>query len=787
MIKLNQFIILFLVIFIRVGIIHADEPDGPDGIKRYTVIGSIMDQNTGEGLLGATVYVKEIETGTATNLYGFYSISLPEGNYSFVYTYIGYKSIEKPVELNQNITIDIELALAQEMLDEVVITSERLGQNLTAPEMSTFKMDARTIRSIPAFMGEVDVIKAIQLLPGVQAASEGSSGFSVRGGSPDQNLILLDEATVYNASHLMGFFSVFNNDAVKDVKLYKGDIPAAYGGRLSSLLDVRMKDGNLKRFSMAGGIGSISSRLTLEAPIINDKMSFVLSGRRTYADLFLFMANDTNLRKSKLYFYDLNGKVNYKINENNRVFLSSYMGKDVFGNDDFKMGWGNQTLTIRWNHLFSKKLFSNFTAIYNKFNYDLGVPEGEPNSFIWEAELIDYSLKADFGYYLTPENTIRFGVSSIYHRFHPGSAKGLGDEAFFTEFKVPQNNAIESGIYISNAQKIGPKVNLSYGLRFSLFNNIGAGTVYNLDENYNPVDSTVYPRGEVFNTYFGLEPRITGSYSINEKSSVKASYARNRQYIHLASNSTAGTPLDVWFPSSPNVKPQIGDQVAVGYFRNFKENIIETSIEVYYKYTQNAIDFKDHAELLLNPEFEGELRFGTAQAYGIEFLIKKVEGKFTGWIGYTLSRSERTINEINDGKPYVSPYDKTNDLSLVISYELNERLTFGATWVYATGSPVTFPTGGAWYQGERLPIYSNRNAYRLPDYHRMDISITYRGKHKPERKWRGELNLSIYNLYNRKNTWVINFEQEEDNPGQLYAEKTYLFGILPALTYNFKF
>jgi len=759
----------------------------PDGLKRYTVSGSITDMSNGEELLGATVYVKEIESGTATNLYGFYSVSLPEGTYIFIFSYIGYQSVEKAINLTKDITINIELSTTHELLDEVVITSERLGQNLKAPEMSSFKMDAKTIKAIPAFMGEVDIIKAIQLLPGVMSTSEGASGFSVRGGSPDQNLILLDEATVYNASHLMGFFSVFNNDAIKDVKLYKGDIPATNGGRLSSLLDVRMKDGNMKKFSMTGGIGTISSRLTLEGPIIKDKVSYVLSGRRTYADIFLFLAKDEAMRESKLYFYDLNGKVNYKINENNRIYLSSYFGKDVFGSDDFRMGWGNNTVTFRWNHLFSKKLFSNFTAIYNKFDYELGVPEGEANSFIWEADLMDYTLKADFGYYLTPQNTIRFGASSIYHRFHPGSARGIGEEAFFAEYSVPQNNAIESAIYVSNEQKIGTRINLRYGLRFSMFNNIGTGTIYNFDENYDPLDSTVYPRGEIYNTYLGLEPRFTASYSINEVSSVKASYARNRQYIHLASNSTAGTPMDVWFPSSPNVKPQIADQIAAGYFRNFKDNTIETSVEVYYKWTQNAIDFKDHAELLLNEEFEGELRFGKAKSYGLEFLVKRVEGKLTGWVSYTLSRSERTINEINNGNPYVSPYDKTHDVSLVLNYNLNERLTFGMTWVYATGRPVTFPTGGAWYQGVRVPIYSDRNSYRLPDYHRLDLSITYRGKPKPDRKWRGELNFSLYNTYRRKNTWVINFEQDPDNPSQLHAEKTYLFGILPSITYNFKF
>jgi len=777
-------ILLLTSILMLTGPLSAEDPVG---IDRYTISGTVTDATNGEELLGATIYVEELEAGNATNLYGFYSISLPEGKYTLIFSYVGFQTIQKTINLQSDLTLNIELEMNQEMLTEVVIKGEMKGENLRKPEMSTFKIDSRSIKKIPAFMGEVDIIKAIQLLPGVQATSEGGSGFSVRGGSPDQNLIILDEATIYNASHLMGFFSVFNNDAIKDVTLYKGDIPASYGGRLSSLLDVRMKEGNMKKFSGSGGIGSISSRLTLEGPVVKDKISFIVSGRRTYADLFLKLSNNENLRDNKLYFYDLNGKMNVKFNDNNRLFISAYSGKDTFGNNDFKMGWGTQTLSMRWNHLFSKKLFSNFTAGYSRFKYSLGVPEGQPNSFVWYAKLNDYYFKADFAYYLTPNNTITFGASTVFHQFFPGTAKGLGEEPFFSEFEVPRSNALESGAYISNEQKIGARVSLKYGLRFSLFNNIGTAVLYNFDDDYNTIDSTVFAKGDIFNTYFGLEPRFGISYSLNEVSSLKASYARNRQYIHLASNSTAGTPLDIWFSSSPNVKPQIADQVALGYFRNFKENKIETSLEVFYKKIKNAIDFKDHAELLLNQELEGELRFGEAQSYGLELLVKLTEGRLTGWISYTLSHSERTIADINNGKAYVSPYDKPHDISVVLNYSISKSLVFGMNWVYATGSPVTFPTGGTWYQGVRLPIYSDRNSYRLPDYHRLDFSFTYKGKQKKERKWRGELNVSVYNVYNRKNTWVINFKPEENDPTKLYAEKTYLFGIIPAITYNFKF
>jgi hypothetical protein len=760
---------------------------GEEAIKRYTISGVVTDKENGETLLGATVNVNELETGTATNLYGFYSISLFPGNYSLTFSYIGYQTLQKTIALSADITLNIELTLKEQMLEEVVIQGEMKREELKKAETSVFRMDTRTIRQIPALMGEVDIIKAIQLLPGVQSAAEGTSGFSVRGGNPDQNLILLDEATVYNASHLMGFFSVFNNDAIKDVALYKGDIPAAYGGRLSSMLDIRMKEGNSKNFSGTGGIGTISSRLTLEGPISKDRISFMLSGRRTYADLFLRLSKNEDLRYNTLYFYDLNAKLNFRINDKNRLYLSAYKGKDIFKNDDFRMGWGNQTVTLRWNHLMSKKIFSNFSLIYSLFDYSLGMPEGEPASFTWEAGLEDVTARTDFGWYISPSNTLKFGLSGIFHGFHPGSVRGTGDETFVTDYDIQHSLALESGIYVSNEQKAGDRFNFKYGLRLSVFNNIGSGIVYHFNTSYKVDDSTVYPAGQIYNTYWGLEPRIGISYALSGKSSLKAGYARNRQYVNLASNSTAGTPLDIWFPSSPNVRPQIADQVDLGYYRHFMDHTIETSVEGFYKHVRNAIDFKDHAELLLNRELEGELRFGDGQSYGLELLVRKTEGAFSGWISYTWSRSFREIKEINDGREYVSPYDRPNNVSVVLNYDLKGRLIFGINWVYSTGSPVTFPTGGAWYQGVRIPVYSDRNSYRLPDYHRMDFSLTYRGKGKPDRKWHGELNLSLYNVYNRKNTWVINFEQEPDDPSQLYAEKTYLFGIVPALTYNFRF
>ncbi len=778
--------ILLLMFQLCFGVsIYAEKGAEP---KRFNISGHIGESKTGEILIGATVYIDEIKSGTVSNLYGYYALSLPPGQYSLTFSYIGYKSLKKIVVLeNEDITVNVELELAELQLDEVVITGEPQDKNISAVEMSVVKIDSKTISQIPSLFGEVDVIRAIQLLPGVKPLAEGSTGFSVRGGSADQNLVLLDEATVYNAGHLLGFFSVFNNDAIKDVKLYKGDIPAAYGGRLSSLLDVRMKDGNMKKFSGTGGVGLISSRLTLEGPIKKNQTSFIVSGRRTYADLFIPLFGNDGLNGSKLFFWDFNAKVTHIINDNNRVFISAYLGKDVFKNEFAGMDLGNNTVTIRWNHLFSKKLFSNFTFLRSRYEYELGTPEGDVNSFEWKSKLVDYSGKADFTWYLNTENTIKFGGSFIHHTFNPGEARGTGDESFFSEFVIPKKYALESGIYVSNEQKIGALLVLKYGLRLSMFNNIGPDTLYNFNEDYEVNGTEGIANGDIYNTFVQLEPRFGFNYMLNEVSSIKGSYSRTVQYIHLAQNSTAGTPLDIWFPSSPNVKPQISDQGAIGYFRNFKNNTFEASVEGYYKYMQNAIDFKDHAELLLNKELEGELRFGNARSYGLEFMIRKQRGNLTGWVSYTISVAEREIKEINNGNPYPAPYDRPHDISIVLNYNFSKRLVGGLNWVYTTGMPVTFPTGRAIWGNKIVPIYSDRNDYRMPDYHRLDISLTLKPNQKPNRKWYGEWNLSVYNAYARKNAWAINFVQDASDPYKTYAEMTYLFSIIPSISYNFKF
>jgi len=760
---------------------------GVDPDIRYIVSGYVKDGETGEELIGANIIVKGDIKGTVTNHYGFYSISLPPGNYTLQYSYIGYNKEEISVRLDRNVSVNIELTEQIRELNEVTVSAEGQNAHVEKAEMSSTRLTGKSIKRIPTLMGEVDVIKAIQLLPGVQASSEGASGFSVRGGNPDQNLVLLDEAPVYNASHLMGFFSIFNSDVVKDVKLYKGDIPAEYGGRLSSLLDVRTKDGSNKKFSASGGIGTVSSRLTLEGPIIRDKTSFIFSGRRTYADLFLPLARDEILQESKLYFYDLNAKFNHIINENNRIFLSGYSGKDVFKNKFAGMEFGNRTFTMRWNHLFSPRLFSNFTLIQSNYYYGLGTPEGASSSFQWTSRMHDFSGKADFNFYLTPDFTFKFGTGTILHQFEPGDARGKGEESLLTVFTLPDMFALENNIYLSVEQSAGYHWRFRYGLRFSTFHNIGKAIVYNYDDNFDVTDSTVFGKGEFYQNYATPEPRIALTYIIDSLSSIKLSYSRTSQFVHLAQNSTAGTPLDVWFPSGPNIHPQISDQIATGYFRNFFNGRLEASIEVYYKKTRYAIDFKDHASLLLNKYVEGELRFGTASSYGLELLLRKNDGRLNGWISYTLSKTERDFKEINNGKPYPAPYDQPHDISVVMNYEITRRLWMSANWVYSTGLPVTIPTGRFEYMGRIAPVYSDRNSYRMPDYHRLDLSVSFQSKIKQDRIWSWDLNLSVYNAYSRKNAWAINFVQDEENPDVTYAEMTYLFPVIPALTFNFHF
>jgi len=771
----------------------------PDKDK-YTVSGHVTDKETGEELIGASVYLGSGNAGTTTNVYGFYSLTLPKGTYEISFSYMGYKTAIKEVALDENVRLNISLSPASQVLEEVQVTGERKNTNVEDVKMSTVELPIKTVMKIPVLLGEVDVIKSIQLLPGVQAGVEGSTGFYVRGGNVDQNLVLLDDAPIYNASHAAGFFSVFNADAIKNLVLYKGGIPAEYGGRLSSVLDIRMKEGNSKKLSGAGGVGLLSSRLTVEGPVIKDKCSFMISGRRTYFDLFMPFATDSMAKQSGLYFFDLNTKINYKINENNRVFLSGYFGRDVVHlGDVMNMDYGNGTGTLRWNHLFNEKLFFNATYIHSDYRYHLNVADEEIFSMDWKSSIIDDNLKVDLTYYLNPENTIKLGTGSIYHRFDPGVVSANMDSLDFS-IEMPDNFALEHSFFVQNEQKISALLSLQYGLRISVFQNIGKSTYYLFDksdpEEYFVTDTVNISKGEIFNTYTGIEPRIGARYSINEKNSVKASYNRTYQYLHMATNTNAATPFDIWIPSTPNVRPQYADQVAMGYFRNFKSNMFETSVEVYYKWMNNTIDFRDHAELMLNDLIEGELRVGSSYSYGAELLAKKQEGSFTGWVGYAISETMRDIPDVNNGIPYYAPYDRTHDISVVMCYDLNESLSISANWVYSTAPPRTMPTGRYEYQGMIVPVYSDRNSVRIFDYHRLDLSATYtfnKGKNRTTRpdgspkRFESSLNVSVYNVYSRKNPYTIIFEQDDDDPYMTQAEMVYLFGIVPSLTYNFKF
>jgi hypothetical protein len=752
-----------------------------------TISGFVKDAADGSMLTGVTVQETGYKTGTSTNTNGFYSVTIPQGSYELQFSYIGYKTFKKRGNSQKNLTLDVSLDPDETKLGEIFVEAKRADANVSKPAMSIVELDAKTIRAVPSLLGEVDLIRVIQLMPGVQTTSEGSTGFSVRGGTADQNLILLDEATVYNASHLMGFFSVFNNDAVENVTLYKGDVPAAYGGRLSSLLDVQMKNGNPKQFGFTGSIGTVSSKLTLEGPLFSDKTTILVAGRRTYADLFLPFAKEEDVRDNKLYFYDLNLKLSQKINENNRLYLSGYRGRDIFKNQFSSIAFGNETASLRWNHLFSEKLFFNMSLIYSRYKYDLGTPDEGTGSFRWLSELADYSMRFDLTQYISDKHKLRYGTAITNHRLSPGEVSGIGGGSGNSEFILPSSLSYESCLYISDDYTISHNLTLKLGLRISAFSNAGPATVYNYDQYYNPTDSSVYEQGRIFHTYARAEPRLAFTYLLNENSSVKGSYSHTAQYLTLAQNSTAGTPLDIWFPASPNVEPQVCDQFAAGYFRNFKKNIYEASAEVYYKDLRKLIDFRDHAQLFLNPYLEGELRIGKGYSYGIETIIRKNEGRLSGWISYTFSRSFRIVPEINNGRRYVSPYDKPNNFNFVFNYEFLKRWVASATWIYATGLPVTFPTGKAVVGNAIIPIYSDRNSYRMEDYHRLDLSVTLKGKVKTGSKWQSEINLSVYNAYNRHNAWAINFVSDPADPYVTYAEKTYLFAIIPALTYTIRF
>lgn len=743
----------------------------------FTISGYMRDAKSGEELLYATVYAEGTTNGVSTNLYGFYSLTLPAGDYTINYSYVGYESINFSVNLNQDIKKDIELSDSSIDLDEVVVVAKKEDENVTNTEVGVTRLDIKEAKKIPVLFGEQDILKTIQLLPGVSASSEGGSGFFVRGGDADQNLVLLDEAPIYNASHLLGFFSVFNSDALKDVKLYKGGIPAQYGGRASSVLDVRMKNGNMKEWEASGGLGLISSRLTIEGPLQKDKGSIILSGRRTYLDIVAGLVSD-DFADLKLYFYDLNLKANYILGEKDRLYLSGYLGRDELGTDDFGFDWGNQTVTVRWNHTFSNKLFLNTSFIYSDYDYGFKVQNGGTDINL-DAGIYDYNIKQDYTYFLNAKNKIEFGWNGIYHQFKPTvfSFNNTAADA------AQEQYAFEAGIYISNNQKLSEKFSMNYGLRFSSMSNIGAYTEKEYNEADEVIKETTYESGDFYNTYFNVEPRINATFLLDSKSSVKASYNRNVQYLQLLSNSTSGSPTDMWIPSSSLVKPTLADQVSVGYFRNFDNNKYKFSVESYYKNLQNTVDYQNGAETFGNPDIEAELVFGKGRAYGIEFLLEKRKGKFTGWASYTLSKSERQFDEINRGEWFSARQDRTHDVSLVGTYQITPRVTLSGTWVYSTGDAVTFPSGKYYIDGSLINLFTERNADRMPDYHRLDLGLTW--ILKDSKRFYNDLNISVYNAYNRKNAYTITFA--ENDAEQTEATRLALFGIIPSIAWNFKF
>lgn len=744
--------------------------------QTFTISGLVKNKQTGETIIGATVMVAEKKNiGISTNEYGFYSISITKGKYKILVSYVGYNQEEIEINLDSNKTVNVFLAY-ENNLQEVIVTSKK-NNMISKASMGTEVLDMKMAAKIPVVFGEKDLVKTIQLLPGVKSNGEGNTGFSVRGGATDQNLIILDEAPVYNASHLLGIFSSFNSDAIKDATIIKGNSPAQYGGRLSSVLDVKMKEGNNQNLQVSGGLGLISSRLTVEGPIQKNKSSFIISGRRTYADLFARMSPD--LKDLKLYFYDLNAKANISLNEKNKLYFSGYFGKDVFSLSQlFSSSWGNTTATLRWNSIINTKLFLNSSFIYSNYDFNVGFST-DGGSISNNSKIRDLNIKHDLTYYLNNKNTLRFGFNSIQHTITPNKVEG-------TEITNTKNNrkGLESAFYASNSFKATENLNIDYGLRFSFYNILG-GDTYNIYQNNLLTESIQLAAGKVGKTYLNLEPRFSMSYKANNSINYKIGYARNTQNLHLMSNSTGGSPTDQWIGNSYNIKPGIADQFSVGFTKSFKENNYELSVEGYYKLMQNQIDYKDGADINTVPDIESQLLFGKGRAYGVEFLIKKKKGKLTGWLGYTLSKTERQINGINNNEWYNARQDRTHDLSIVGVYTINPKWTISGTFVYSTGNAVTFPTGKYTVNGMTVYQYGKRNADRMAATHRFDISATYERPSK--KRFQSSWSFGLYNAYGRQNPFSMTFRENKDNPQKIDAIQSSLFQWVPSVTYNFKF
>lgn len=770
--------------------------------QSHTISGTITDKSNGETLFGASVFLIGTSIGGVTNEYGFYSITAPEGEYVLNISYIGYTDVNLNINLGKDLKRDVEIAEFSTELDEVVVTADEPERAiLRKPEMSVVKMNVGTIKQTPVVLGEVDVLKSLQLLPGVANNGEGTGGFHVRGGAQDQNLVLLDEAIIYNTSHMFGFFSVFNADAIKDVKLYKGGIPARFGGRVSSVLDIRQKDGNSKNYALTGGIGLISSRLTAEGPVFGDRGSFLIAGRRSYVDLILKAAGEDN----SVSFYDLNLKTNYSLNRNNKLFLSGYFGRDAFDfSGIFKNSYGNVSGNLRWNHIFNDKLFSNLSAIVSRYDYDLNFDQDD---FEWVSSITNYNLKYDLKYYLNDKFSLDYGLNGIYYDFDPGQVAPTSESSPVNPLQLEQKRALESGVYVNAEHKFTDKLTAQYGLRYSAFSRLGGqpiteylngqAVVYNstlgIYKRGQAIGETNFAKNDAIETFGNLEPRVSLAYLLNEDSSIKAGFSRAAQYIHLLSNTSSVTPLDVWTPSGSFVKPQLSNQYAMGYFRNFLDKEYSLEVEAYYKTVDNRIDYIDGSELIGQNTIETEILNGEMRAYGLELLLRKNEGDLTGWIAYTLSKSEQRTPGgkaggpgINNGDWYNTFFDRTHDISVSGSYRLNDQFTFGTNLIFQTGRPITFPNGQYEYEGLSIASYAPRNSDRLPSYHRVDASVTYKPRKYQKKRFKGEWVLSIYNLYHRKNAASISFGQNMET-GANEATRTAIFGIVPSLTYNFKF
>lgn len=785
--------VLLLLCFFSFSLLIAQE--------KYTLSGIISEKSSNETLIGATIIFPDLGAGTTTNEYGFYSITLPKGTHKAQVSFIGFNTIEKTIELNQNTKLNFNLEEASESLEEVVITKDVEQLNIRKPQMSVNALSSKTIKEIPVVLGEADVIKAITLLPGVTTAGEGASGFNVRGGAVDQNLILLDEATIFNSSHLFGFFSVFNPDAVKDLKLYKGGIPARYGGRVSSVLDIYQKEGNKNEFHGNGGIGIVASRLLLEGPLKKGKGSFLVGGRSSYAHLFLPLFDID----AKAYFYDLNTKLSYKINDKNNIYLSGYFGRDVFTFPDiFDNTYGNSVANFRWNHLFNDKLFSNLSLIYSDYYYGLSI---DFVGFNWNSGIKNLNIKYDLKHYLNNNIKLQYGINSHYYKFNPGKIEPSSKESKIGNIQLTEKYALENAVYFDAEHKLSDKLTASYGLRLSSFLRLGQDAlniyendnplIYNSElkvyEKASPLKVQAYKRSDVIQSYMNLEPRLSLSYQLNNQSSVKASYNRMSQYLHLISNTSSPTPVDVWAPSGKYIKPQLLDQFAVGYFKKFNNNDYSLEVESFYKNVKNRIDYIDGADLIGNQAIEQIILNGKSRAYGLELLARKNTGRFKGWLAYTYSKSQqqtkgRTPDEIgiNNGEWYYTPYDKTHDVSLTGSYQLSDKWQFSSNFLFQTGRPITYPNGKYEYNGITIPSYGARNDNRLTSYHRVDISFKYASKPNKKKGYRSNWVFGIYNLYNRKNAYSVTFNENTET-GKTEATRLAIFGIVPAVTYNFRF